>query len=997
MATGRLRFEVLGSLRIRRDDADVEVTAGTQRKVLAALLSRPGRPVSVAELIDGLWPDAPPGNAPRNVRGYVSKLKRAMGEPAELTSSGSSYALMLAREQFDVHQFVGGIKRAQATGDPASAVEMLDRALALWRGTPYDGLGDWGMLQPEIESLNRWYLEGLEHRAELGLQLGRQIELVPELTRQVADQPYAERLAGHLMLALYRSGRQAEALDVFTRTRRRLVDELGIEPRDELAGLYQAILERDPGLELPSSGGGRSMVRPAQLPPDAIVLTGRDTEMDEIHALATAYRPAVVSVEGMAGIGKTALVVRLAHQLAAGYPDGQLFIDLHGYTRGVKAVDPILALGRLLRADGLPASQVPDDLEECAALWRSRTAGRRLLIVLDNAASERQVEPLLPSSAGCLVLITSRRRLQDLDQVRSLTLDPIPAGAAVAMFTTIAGAGRMSGALTSELVELCGRLPLAIRIVAAKLRSRPGWDLAELVGRLRDEHELLAQLGSGERSVPGAFRLSYDGLSPQSKLVFRRLGLHPGTDFDRFAVAALAELEPAAAEQAMEDLVDAHLLQSPQFGRYTFHDLLRLQAAQMAEQDSRIDRRAVFSRLFDYYLRAASVAMNFLEPATRHQRPQFTDSAVRLPVFDDRAHANRWLDTERGNLLAVALTGGDERAEQVARLSTCVFRYLHSGCHTEEALRLHEAHVRAAQAAGDRVEEAFGLSHVAATYYRLAQYEQAIHALLEAVECLADQDDQACRARVANLLGAAYSRVGQLDRAMPHLREAVTLERQLGDLSGVAQALVSLGTLACVRYDFDEATRLMRQAVTLARSVDNRRVEASALHGLAFAAEAEGRYDDALESVDAAIRLAKEAGHRPGEAAGLCLAAVVLRQLGRLDEALERGKAGLAIARAIGDRNYEVDAFLAIGGTLRMAGATDAAIEHLGQALRLARELHQTADEAMANYLLGLAFRDRGDLADAGQHLRRSLELYRGLGLPAADVVRGRLDELLRH
>ncbi|WP_214414370.1 AfsR/SARP family transcriptional regulator [Sphaerisporangium fuscum] len=637
-----MRFRVLGALEVRSGSQRlVRLGAAKQRALLAVLLLNVNRPVHADRLVDALWPQHPPRTAAVALRTYVSALRRVLGlaertEPPLLATVPGGYLLRLTSADLDLLAFeelAAGGRRALAEGRPALAAERLHQALGLWRGRPLEDVPLDPSLAADLVRIEERRLAVQENLVDARLALGHHADLLAELGALVAEQPLRERLQGQWMLALYRSGRQAEALGAYRDLRGRLVRELGVEPSPPLRRLHQRILAGQADLVPPppppagcpagapacagepAGTACATPVVPRQLPRDIGSFTGRAAELARLDArLGSAGRPeapVIIAVHGMAGVGKTAFAVHAAHRLAGRFTGGQLFADLHGLTQGLPPADPSEVLDHMLRSLGVPAGQIPRDLDGRAALYRTRLAGRRVLILLDNAAEESQVRPLLPASPG-LVLITSRRRLAGLEDVRPLSLDVLPRDDALALFVRTAGrqrlAGQPPGAL-DEIVELCGRLPLAIRIAAARLRSRAGWTASDLADRLRDHRHRLGELQVGPLSVTATMDLSYQHLSPGRQGMYRLLSLYPGADIGRHAAAALAGTTPRHAGRLLDDLVDANLLQEPVPGRYRLHDLLRAHAAvTLADEDTDADRRAALTRLFEHYIHTASAA-----------------------------------------------------------------------------------------------------------------------------------------------------------------------------------------------------------------------------------------------------------------------------------------------------------------------------------------------------------------------------------------------------
>ncbi|MEW2352454.1 BTAD domain-containing putative transcriptional regulator [Spirillospora sp. NPDC029432] len=619
-----LRFSVLGPVRAWRDGTQLDLGPVRQQALLAALLLRPDLCVSRRELLDGVWGTEPPGSGGKIVPVYVHRLRRCLGADGDgpdgsvIARDRGGYRFVGDGTLIDVRwldEIADEAAAARRSGDLTAAVSAYARALDLFRGEPLAGLPG-PFAEAERVRLEERRTALLQEKAECRLRLGRYLDAAGELHALAAKHPHSEPLAVLLMRALYGSGRQADALAVYSQLRRRLVEDLGVEPGDQVRRAHQAVLRGDkealgivlrPEAAGPEAGGpragGAGRVRapraaaapparrvPDELPADVGELAGRDEELALLTAGAAGAGVTVMAVDGVAGAGKTALAVRAARSLCPLYPDGCLFVNLHGHSERRGPLPPERALLRQLRSIGV--RDVPDgsdDLDELAAFWRSATAGLRLLLVLDDASGADQVRPLLPAGPDSRVLVTSRHRLVGLDADRRVTLGPLAPEAAEALLDRIVGAPRAAGerAALRELAHLCDRLPLALRIAGARIQSRPSWTIAALARRMADDERRLAELRAEDRSVEAAFRLSYDRLPPAERHAFRALGMAPATETGHRALAAALDWGPYQAEQALENLVDASLAQQPSAHRYRLEGLLALYARRLAAEEHR--------------------------------------------------------------------------------------------------------------------------------------------------------------------------------------------------------------------------------------------------------------------------------------------------------------------------------------------------------------------------------------------------------------------------
>lgn len=581
-------FQLLGTLRVHRGDERVDLGGLRQQRLLAMLLLDPNRVVGADRLIEAMWDDEPPVTARRQLHNAVAAIRRGLAAAKHIiVQDGPGYRIQVDPADIDAHRFASLVARAGAAGGHrAESIELLEAALVLWEGPALSGLNS-QVLDIFAAKLEEKRLSATEQLFRLRLDDGDASALIPQLGELVSQHPLRTETRRLLILALHNAGRTADALNVYEQGRRLLRDEIGVDPSASLRELHARILRDEvPRPQRPTgrtvalaAADDRPPARPRSfLPYDTAHFTGRGDELRQLTAprSGTGTALGIIAIDGMAGIGKTTLAVRLAHQLADRYPDGHFFVDLHGYTPGQSPLAPDAALEQLLTEIGLGPTRIPRESGQRAARWRAEVAERRILLVLDNALDTRQIRPLLPGTGAAQVVITSRRRLAGLDGTTSCSVDVFSATEAAELFTRIAGADRTEDrAAVAEIVALCGHLPLAISIAASRFDNRPAWSLDDLLVRLRDRRRRLAELSFGDRSVAGSFDASYRNLRVEQRRLFATLGLATQCteEFDATTAADVLHLSVRDADRLLEELVDAHLLMQRTAGRYHFHDL----------------------------------------------------------------------------------------------------------------------------------------------------------------------------------------------------------------------------------------------------------------------------------------------------------------------------------------------------------------------------------------------------------------------------------------
>jgi DNA-binding SARP family transcriptional activator/tetratricopeptide (TPR) repeat protein len=981
-----MRFRMLGPVRVHTGVSWVPVAAERQRLVLAVLLVDAGRAVSMDRLADALWGNRPPPGASNTVRAYVMRLRRLLGDGA-LVTRGRGYELVAGPDDIDAAVFERLVASGRHELDESRAEAgsaRLEEALALWHGPVLADVPASPWLTARVAHLEQVRLTAEEDHIAALLDLDRHEQVVDDLNRLVEQSPLRERRWVLLMLALQRCGRRAEALDAFHRARQVLRDELGLDPGLELRELQRTILTEDPPPEHVTIR--KPPVTPAQLPNDVAWFTGRDSHLARLDAkLAGEGDPAPTAVvisalDGSAGVGKTALAVHWAHRVRDRFPDGQLYVNLRGYAAG-SPLRPIEALAGFLHALGVPAEEIPADEGRAAALYRSLLAGRRMLVVLDNANHPDQVRPLLPGGAGCLVLITSRDQLAGLtavDGATRITLDVLTPAEARTLVTRMLGAWRAEAEPESvdELARLCGHLPLALRIAAANVSTHPRWTVADYITRLRADPLAALQVdGDPQAAVRATFDLSYAALPADAQHLFRVLGLGPGPDLTADAAAALAGIAPAQAARLLDRLSSVHLVDERAPGRYTMHDLLRRYAAeQAATEDPEPDRHAALGRLFDHYLHTADAAAAQLpgfsarlpRPAAHLGRP--------IPGFGDRAQALAWLDAERANLVAAVRHAAAHGPRPAAwMLADTLYSYFDLGIHAVDWQAVAQAGLAAAQAEGDARARAAAHLNLGGLHGRQSRYRTAIDHYTHALTLSAQTRWTDGRASVLGRLGCMHWELGDLQQAAEFHTQALALNRRIGRLDGQASNHNNLGLAYWQMGRLEDAADQYAQALALYQQAGSRGAEGNAHGNLGDTYHALGRYDDARISIEQALAIHRKTGNRGSESAVVCCLAAIDRDAGRHAEAHGTASTAVHTAAGIGDRRIEADARNVLASVDLYLGQHHSAVEGHQRALRLACDIGNRYGQTEAHLGLAAAHRYAGRCEEASEHAQQAL------------------------
>ncbi|WP_369183510.1 BTAD domain-containing putative transcriptional regulator [Streptomyces sp. Y1] len=1030
-----MEIRLLGPLEIVDGGQQVSIGGPRQQVVLAMLALNANRVTPNDQLVDAVWGELPPATARSQIQICISALRRVLADAGRadlIVTRPSGYLLATAAGELDIDRFarLGETARVHADhGRTAQAAEGFAEALGLWRGPALMGIPS-DLAQRAATVLNEQRLAVTEEAYRLELELGRHDKIIGPLFELIAQEPLRERLYGSLMLALYRAGRQADALDVFRRMRAVLVSELGIEPGRELQELEMAILNGDPRLEAPTaavvpsvpaqrsaepvSDGDEPEVPPVeaavppphQLPTDTADFTGRQEHVEEIRDYLQApvqensgsCPVRVVGITGKGGIGKSSLAVRVAHELHAAFPDGQLYADLHG--SGGDGSGHVL--GRFLRALGVASHSVPDDLEERKALYRSRLAGQRVLVVLDDVPDERLLRDLLPGSASCAVIVTSRSRLSGLPGIHRVNLDLFTEDLSVELLSRIAGHERVAKELPAavELANFCAGLPLALRIAGARLACRPHWRINRLVQRLRSEAGRLDELAHGGLELRSNIALAYGALGPDAQRLFRLFALPRASDFAGWTAAALLDVDLPDAEDIVEELVDAQLLDVLTFPgedapRYRFHDLIKIYARErLAEADPAEHADAALRRVLAAWMSLAEEC---------HRREYGGDYTVlhgtgerwRLPedeLADLLKNPMAWWETERRALVAAvnqaADLGLDELCWDLALTSVTLFE---TKGYFDDWRETSEAALRLAEATGNRRGRAamrYSLGTLHMFQKRLAEADACF---LPALDDFAEEGERHGWALVLRNMAFVDRLRGDHEAMMDKYTTVLADLRELGDKIGEAHVLCSVAKVRMDAGEYDTAREMLNSALAICRETGCLRVEAQVIYRLGELYLKSDTLELANQAFNWVLRLVRKSNDRIGESHALYGLGLVHWGEGRTGQAEAVFLQAVTLARQVGERTVEAQSLYSLGSIALGAGSLPAARTHLEAAAAIFDDLGSALWQGKTRFVLADVHGAGGDADAALAELAATQALLADVAAPEADRLKDEL------
>lgn len=957
-----MEFRLLGHLEVVADGQVLDLVGTRQQTVLACLLLHPGQLVSVERLSMVVYGKTPPSTARNQIQIAISSLRRLLAENRDdiIQTQSGGYLLKVNGHQLDSHMFEASVQEARDArdaGDADAAITLYKGALALWRGPALNGI-----YSQELESaatrLNELRINTKEDCIDLELARGRHHEVINELTALVEEHPLRERLHAQLMLALYRAGRQAEALHAYRTVRQLMIDELGIEPNERLQHLERAILTCDPQLTLAKESRpfpGTPVDAPRLLPTDIGDFVGREQEVQSIErilvdsAMTSALRAVpIVVVTGMPGVGKSVTAVHVSHRLADRYPDGQLFADLGGGES--HRLSPMQVLESFLRALGVSSVEIPEDLEERASLYRRLIGNRRILIVLDDAVSERQVLPLVPGIPGSAVLITSRKKLAALPGAHHVEIGVFGVRQSLNLLAQIAGPQRIvSDVLAAEaMAELCGNLPLALRIVGARISARPYWSIEQHLCRLQSESRRLDELSHADLDIRSTISMIYESVSEEARCLLRRLAIFDTPRLSEWLAVVLLNATPRKAEDLLDELTEAHLIEpvmvgAGQYSQYRFHDLIRAFAREkLTAEETIADQKSLLERILSALLRLTETAHTrvYGGPYVKMQSSAHRWSLPEELVGRLMAAPFEWLERER-----VTLVSGVHEAARAGfadlcwDLALCSVTLFEARMHLDDWRDTHQVALDATRRARNARGEAATIYSIGSLHIHEQRFEDARRELETAAGMFRSMNEERGWALAIRNIALLDRIAGRFADAEAHYAKALKVFRCLQDWAAVAYVLHGMAQLKLEIDESDEAERLLAEALVLARGAGSRRVEAQVLHRMGEVRLSSGDPLRAAQDYDQALRTVCDVGDVVGEAYTLHGLGMAHLRLDRPVEAADILNRGLRLATRFGLLLLEAQIRLGMGELELRDGHHASAVSHYQQALELSRRI----------------------------------------------------------
>lgn len=975
MAEVAIAVRLLGPIEVIGPRGVAELVGARQRSLVALLALRPGKAVALDRIIDGLWGENPPRTALRTLQSHLARVRQALavaGLPDVVVSGPAGHILRLPADAIDVHVFdelvrQGRARLERAGGDRAKgdgalrvAETLLCEALSLWRGDAWqDGEAD-GHALADVQRLQDARLSALEDLCDVRLRLGDHAGAIGDMPQLLAANPYRERATGLLMLGLYRSGRAADALNVFQRLKSDLGEGLGIDPGSELQQLYAAILRQDQSLEV-KQGTVQGVAVPAELPPRVGYFTGRNDEfkgLDKMLAVRAADTDhKVILISGGTGMGKTALAVEWAHHAAPRFPDGQLFLDLQGYDPQA-TLSPSAVVSHLLRGLGVPRDRVPTELSEQSGLFRSLVHSRRFLILLDNARAMEQVLPAVPAGEASLLMVTSRQELSALavrQPVHFVQVEAFDSETGLDLLRRAVDAERIEGErrAATELVSFCGGMPLALRITAARLASRPGLGVADLMSDIR-RRELDALAVPGDAAgIRAVFASAYSSLAQPVRRTFRLLSLHPGPSFAAHLAAVVTGGTPGEAAGHLAELAGTGLL-IPDGGRYRFHDLIRLYASECARVEQTAESiEATTSRILIWYQGIAFEANKVLDPA--RNRVQVEPPSHDLPFGRTHQEVMAFLEGEQPSLGPLVRKASETGHLDVAwQLSYLVAGFYDSrGSH--DSLQMCRTGLHAAQRLKDVTAEVLMRNLCAATYVQMRRYDDALTELEPALRLASSAEDTYLLAATHTNMAVANTWLRRYEDARAAFEQARAIHLANRDMAAVALALNNIGDVQRRAGRGGEALSRLAQALEVAEGLALPRLEAIIRHSMGQAHQSVGAQGNALDEFGQALALRRRIGDRRGEANALNEIGAIRLDLDDPEGAIEAFRDALDLSRLLNNGHLEATVHSRLGEALLRAGDRVAAAAALTQSLQLRRQIPDPVEEERLRELMARA------------------------------------------